>query len=402
MSLPEIRMSDADIGDDEHQLVSQVIRSRALSCGSMLEQFEHEWGRRLGRRFSVGVSSGTAGLHLALVAAGVGDFDCVITSPYSFIASANAILYQRAVPVFVDVDPMTLNVDPAGVADAIGDLQAGRTSPWIPRRGVPQANHGVRAILPVHVFGQPAAMPAIMDAASVFDIPVIEDACEAVDAEHLGRRVGTFGDAAVYGFFPNKQMTMGEGGIVVTDREDWAPLFRSLRNQGRGESGAHLHHVRLGYNYRLDELSAAVGLAQLRRLDALLEARARVAARYTASLSIPGVQPMTVAPSTTRMSWFVYVVRLAPEIDRDAVMSALQNEGIPSRPYFPPIHLQPFYRERFGFREGDFPHAEAAGRSTLALPFHGRMPDGDVDRVVESLARAVVSARRPRRAGAVA
>lgn len=393
-------MAAPDITSDERALVDEVLRSPSLSCGPMVERFEAEWGERLGTRFAVAVSSGTAGLHVALIAADVADGDLVVTSPFSFVASANAVLYQRALPIFVDIDPVTLNIDPAGLAQALDDLEQGgeRARRWLPRTNVGEAPvKRVKAVLPVHVFGQPAEMRPIVTAARSQGVPVIEDACEAVGAEHDGQLAGTFGDAAVFGFYPNKQITTGEGGLVATNNPEWASLLRSLRNQGRDENGGWLHYARLGYNYRLDDMSAAIGLAQLRRLDALLAAREKVATGYTERLAhVADVRPLQVAPATTRMSWFVYVVRFAPHIDRDAVISMLDNDGVPSRPYFPPIHLQPVYRERFGYREGDFPHAEAAGRSTLALPFHGQLTDEQLDYVVKRLAAAVNRCHRTR------
>ena len=392
-------MADSDIGEAEIALVNEVLRSRALSCGPMIEQFEREWAGRLGSRFAVAVSSGTAGLHLALIAAGVGEGDLVITSPYSFVASANAILYERAIPVFVDVDPVSFNLDPDQAAQALADLRAGGHAArrWLPRHGASGARPAT-AVLPVHVFGRPAAMEDVTAAARTHGAQVIEDACEAIGAERFGRQAGTFGDAAVFGFFPNKQMAMGEGGVIVTDRPEWAELFRSLRNQGRNAAGEWLEDVRLGYNYRLDDMSAALGLAQLRRLDELLDKRARVAAAYSERIRIDGVRPLTPTPGTTRMSWFVYVVELDDDIDRDGVMRALGAQGIPSRPYFPTIHLQRFYRERFGFEPGDFPAAEAASRRTLALPFQPNMPIEEIEVVIAALEEAVAQSRRPSRA----
>jgi dTDP-4-amino-4,6-dideoxygalactose transaminase len=388
-------MSDADIGDEEVALVTEVLRSRALSCGPMLERFERGFAERIGARFAVAVSSGTAGLHLALIAAGVAEGDLVVTTPYSFVASANAVLYQRAIPVFVDIDPATLNIDPDQVQQAVQDLHAGDAGArrWLPRK-ISGRPGRVRAIVPVHVFGQPAAMDPILSVARDRDLAVIEDACEAIAGEYRGRAVGTLGDASVFGFFPNKQMTTGEGGIVATGNAAWASLFRSLRNQGRDNEGAWLAYSRLGFNYRLDDMSAALGVAQLRRLGELLDKRGRVAAAYTERLSIPGVTPLPIHSTTTRRSWFVYVVRFDPEIDRDAVMRELADAGIPSRPYFPSIHLQPFYREHFGFQAGDFPHAEAASRATLALPFHPNLSVDAVDFVAERLAEAVRQCRR--------
>jgi len=233
-------------------------------------------------------------------------------------------------------------------------------------------------------------MDPILDVARRYDLSVIEDACEAIGAEYKGRKAGTLSDAAVFAFYPNKQMTTGEGGMIVTDNDDWADLFRSLRNQGRDVFDAWLNHSRLGYNYRLDEMSAALGLAQLGRIEELLAKRERVAQWYNERLrDVEGVQIPYIAPTTTHMSWFVYVVRLAPEIDRDAVMTALEERGIPSRPYFTPIHLQPFYRKIFGYGEGDFPITESVAKSTLALPFYGNLDEEKVDFVCETLKEIV-------------
>lgn len=396
MTRPSITMADSDIGPGEIALVNEVLRSRALSLGPMLERFEQEWAEQMGVAHAVGVSSGTAGLHLAMIAAGVDEGDLVVTTPYSFVASANAILYQRATPVFVDIDPDTLNIDPAQAAAALADLAGTERDArrWLPRRGA-ATPRPARAVLPVHVFGRPAPMRPLVAAAQAAGAAVVEDACEAIGARHDGQAAGTFGDASVFGFFPNKQITMGEGGVIATDRGDWAALFRSLRNQGRDDASAWLQYARLGFNYRLGDMNAALGLAQLRRLDELLERRARVAEAYSQQLAIAGVTPLAPSAGTT-MSWFVYVVRLATDIDRDRVMQSLAARGVPSRPYFPSIHLQPFYRERFGFREGDFPHAEAASRSTLALPFHANLDARAIAFVVDALERAVDEVRESR------
>jgi perosamine synthetase len=290
----------------------------------------------------------------------------------------------------VDIDPLTLNINPEQVAEAVHDLsKGGRTA----RRWLPPALRESRfrlrppkALLPVHVFGQPADMDPLLEIARAYGLAVIEDACEAIGAEYKGRKTGTFGDAAVFAFYPNKQMTTGEGGMIVTDRDDWDALFRSLRNQGRDVHDAWLSHSRLGYNYRMDEMSAALGLAQLGRIEELLAKREQVAGWYSERLKdIDGVQVPYIAPTTTRISWFVYVIRLAPEIDRNAVMAALEERGIPSRPYFPPIHLQPFYSQRFGYQRGDFPIAEYAGDTGLALPFSGIMREEQVDCVCNAL-----------------
>jgi dTDP-4-amino-4,6-dideoxygalactose transaminase len=249
-----------------------------------------------------------------------------------------------------------------------------------------------KALLPVHAFGQPADMDALLATARAYDLAVIEDACEALGAEYQGRRAGTLGDAAVFAFYPNKQITTGEGGMIVTDQEEWEPLLRSLRNQGRDVFDAWLNHTRLGYNYRLDELSAALGLSQLDRVDDLLARRAQVAAWYDERLAgIEGVERPTVSPTTTRASWFVYVVRILDPADRDETMRRLAEAGIPSRPYFTPIHLQPFYRQRFGYRRGDFPATEYLGDVSLALPFSGVMTEEQVDMVVDALRQSVVA-----------
>jgi perosamine synthetase len=238
-------------------------------------------------------------------------------------------------------------------------------------------------------------MDELLAIAGARDLVVVEDACEAVGAEYRGRKVGAFGRAAVFAFYPNKQMTTGEGGIITTDDDQWASVLRSLRNQGRDEMGTWLHHIRLGYNYRLDELSAALGLAQIERIEELLAKRDAVAAAYAARLrTVAGVEPLQPVPTTTRLSWFVYVVRLAPEIDRDALIARLAEAGVPARPYFASIHLQPFYRERFGYQEGDFPVTERVAASSLALPFHANLADEQIDYVVQELEAAVTTAAR--------
>jgi dTDP-4-amino-4,6-dideoxygalactose transaminase len=314
------------------------------------------------------------------------------------------MLYERAIPVFVDIDPQTLNIDPAQVAEAAHDIDRGLQTAdrWLPpalrggrRLALSRAEGSatgdrLKAILPVHAFGQPADMVPILEVARAYGLVVIEDACEAVGAEYQERKVGTFGDCAVFAFYPNKQMTTGEGGVIVTDRDDWDALFRSLRNQGRDIFDAWLNHSRLGYNYRLDELSAALGLAQLERIEELLAKRERVARWYNERLKdMRGVQIPYIAPSTTRMSWFIYVIRLAPEIHRNAVMAALEEQGIPSRPYFTPIHLQPFYVQRFGYRRGDFPVTENISCSTLALPFYGNLEEDKIDFICETLSQVL-------------
>jgi perosamine synthetase len=368
-----IPLSRPDITEHEIGFINQVLRTPYLSMGPMIERFEAAMVDYIGSRFVVGVSSGTAGLHLSIKATGAGEGDEVITTPFSFTASVNCILFERARPVFVDIDPETLNID----VDRIEEQITPRT----------------KALLPVHVFGQPCDMDRVMSIATKHDLPVIEDACEAIGAEYKGRKVGTFGQCAVFSFYPNKQMTTGEGGVILTDDEEWADLFRSLRNQGRGKGGGWLDHERLGYNYRLDELSSALGVAQLDRIQELLAKRDKVAQMYNKLLAqMDGVKIPYVSPHV-KMSWFVYVIRLASRIDRDRVMARLEERGIVSRPYFSPIHLQPFYRQAFGFEEGHLPVTEAVARLTLALPFHSNLDKESVEYVCSSLGEIIAQER---------
>jgi perosamine synthetase len=369
-------MSAPDLGDVEKRLVHEVLEGTALSGGPMIERFEAGIRERTNRAHAIAVSSGTAGLHLAVRALGIGPGDEVLTSAYSFVASVNCFLYEGAKPVFADIEPVTYGIDPESAADALA-------------RGAHP-----KALLPVHVFGQPANMTGLRQLAVRHGFRMIEDACEAIGAEHAGEPAGSFGDLAVFAFYPNKQMTTGEGGAVVTDDVQLAALCRSMRNQGRGDSQDWFEHVRLGYNYRLDELSAALGVAQLERLDGLLSRRAGVARSYDAALTaLDGVARPRIAAKTTRMSWFVYVVTLDAALDRDRVASDLASVGVPTRAYFRPIHLQPYFIERFGDTRGSLPVTEDIGRRTLALPFHGRLSDESVAYVVDAL-RTSISRQR--------
>ncbi|HZN03926.1 MAG TPA: DegT/DnrJ/EryC1/StrS family aminotransferase [Candidatus Polarisedimenticolia bacterium] len=373
----DIRMSAPWIDASDVRAVVEVLRSGQLALGPRAEEFERRFAAYVGTRHAVAVNSGAAGLHLAVLAAGVRRGDDVVTTPFSFIASTNCFVSEGARPVFVDVEPETLM--PA--ARAIDAAVTRRT----------------RAILAVDLFGNPFDADAVAPVARRRGLALIEDACEAPGAEYNGRRAGSLADAAVFGFYPNKQMTTGEGGMIVTGRKDWDALFRSLRNQGRDVHDAWITHSRVGYNYRLDELSAALGLSQLRRLDRLLEARARVADAYGRRLAgVPGVRTPRPAATTTRMSWWVYVIQLDRELDRDRVMRELEARGIPSRAYFSPLHLQPAYRKRFGFRKGQFPVTEDAARRSLALPFHGRMKGKEVECVCRALEQAIDRSRRRR------
>ena len=365
-SIQQIPLSRPSIDETDVAAVLAVLRTPVLSIGPQVRAFEAAVADYVGAETAVAVNSGTSGLHLCLAAAGIGPGDEVITTSFSFVASANCALYQGATPVFADIDPLTLTIDPAQVELRI-----------TPR---------TRAIIPVDVFGQPAPWEDLLAIAERYDLAVVGDCCEAIGAERNGRRVGSDGLASVFAFYPNKQMTTGEGGVIVTDDTAYAAVLRSLCNQGRDDAGTWMNHVRLGYNYRLDEMSAALGLSQIARLDALLDRRAQVAAWYGERLAgVDGVSVPYVASETTRMSWFVYVVRLDEAVDRSAVMAALEADGVPTRPYFVPIHLQPLYRERFAFGEGDFPVTERVARSTLALPFFTDMTEEQVDYVCERL-----------------
>jgi dTDP-4-amino-4,6-dideoxygalactose transaminase len=382
-------MSSPDITELERDAVAEVMRTSHLSIGPQVQAFERAVSDFIGGGHAIAVNSGTSGLHLAVIAAGAGEGDAVLTTPFSFIASANAILYERATPVFVDVDETSGNVDAALLADCVDDLMNGKGDRWLPPnlRGTKLR---LKALLPVDAFGQPADMDAINAVARKWSLPVIEDSCEAIGAHYKGRPAGTLGDAGVFAFYPNKQMTTGEGGVVVTRRDDWAELFRSLRNQGRDVFDAWLSHTRLGYNYRLDELSSALGLAQLSRLDELLAKRERVAGWYNERLANAElVETPQILATTTRMSWFVYVVRIGPPADRGEVLNLLDKDGVPSRPYFTPIHLQPFYANKFGYQRGDFPVTERLGDVSLALPFSSVMTEEQVDYVCTKLTAAV-------------
>jgi dTDP-4-amino-4,6-dideoxygalactose transaminase len=380
-------MSSPDLTEAERKAVTAVLETPRLSMGPQEKAFEEAVASYAGRDHAIAVNSGTAGLHLCVRAAGISEGDLVITTPFSFVASANVLLYERAIPIFVDVDQRTGNIDPLLVAKAAEEITAGGTEreKWLPRVGA-QSDGKLKALLPIDVFGQPAEYDRLIPIADNYGIDIIEDSCEAFGSEFRGESAGGFGRAAVFAFYPNKQMTTGEGGVVVTDDGDWAAMIRSLRNQGRAPGDTWLEHSYLGYNYRLDELSAALGIVQVTRLDELIEKRAKVAEWYSRKLSqIEGIEVPWVAPETSRMSWFVYVVRFDPSLDRDGIVHRLKDIGIPSRPYFAPIHMQKYMVDRFGFREGDFPIAEDLGKRGLALPFSSVMTEEEVERVCEGL-----------------
>ena len=373
-------LSQPDITDAEIDAVVSVLRSGRLSIGPRQARFEELIADRAGRRHGVAVSSGTAGLHLVLKALEIGPGDEVITTPFSFIASANCVLFVGAKPVFVDIDLRSLNIDPEKVASAITD----RT----------------KAILAVETFGNPANMRKIAQIAETHGVPFIEDACEGLGGADDGRPIGSFGRAAVFGFYPNKQITTGEGGMVVTDDDELASLCRSMRNQGRpdtpdhdGEgpdstSGSHLAHERLGYNYRLSEIASALGIVQMQRLDEILSARRHVATMYMERLMDCQDVVLPNIESADEMSWFVFVACLSDvygRVERDRIITGLRRHDIGASNYFPCIHLQPFYRKEFGFEEGSFPVAEYVAQRTIALPFFNHMDETHVELACHAL-----------------
>lgn len=384
-----IALSSPDIGEREIQYVTRVLRSSRLSQGPWLEQFERRFAEYVGTRYAIAANSGTSALHMCVRALGIGLGDEVITSAFSFVASVNCLLYEGAVPAFADIDLRTLNLDPDQVREFVR-WRCTRTSTGMLVDHM--TGRIVKAILPVHIFGLPCDLEAISEIAREYDLNLIEDACEAIGAEVHGRRVGTFGNAAVFAFYPNKQMTTGEGGMVVTNDSRTAELCRSLRNQGRDSDGRWLKHVRLGYNYRMSEIQAALGLAQLERIEDLLIPRAEVANRYSQLLS--GCENLEL-PAQERgfeRSWFVYVVRFtgdSPQSLRDAVRSHLQNKGIQTQVYFPAIHRQPFFEEIHSGPLPLLPHTEQAADSCLALPFSSRISDREIQIVCDEIARAI-------------
>ncbi|MEO6857657.1 MAG: DegT/DnrJ/EryC1/StrS aminotransferase family protein [Solirubrobacteraceae bacterium] len=359
----QIPLARPVLGREEEDAVLAVLRSGQLSLGPKLPEFERAFAARLGVEHASAVSSGTAGLHLALRAVGVSDGDEVVTSPFSFVASANVVLFERARPVFADIDPVTLNLDPDAAAAALTD----RTT----------------AILPVHIFGYPAPLAAFEQ----MGLPIVEDACEALGAVHAdGVPVGGRGHPAVFGFYANKQITTGEGGLVTMADAACKERIDSERNQGRAADMGWLDHDRLGFNYRLSDVACALGLAQLARLDTLLAGRSQVAELYRSALE--GIDGLSLPCEDTggdRRGWFVFVVQIPSEFERDTVIRRLGERGVASKPYMPAIHLMSFYRERFGHREGEFPVCENVAARSVALPFFPGMSEGQVARVAETL-----------------
>lgn len=367
-----IPLASQDISDLEIKVVNEVLRSERLSLGPQIDKFEKAVSDFVGCKYAAAMNSGTSVLHIAMIAAGIGAGDEVITSSFSFIASSNSILYVGAKPVFVDIDPETWEIDPAKIEAAI-----------TPR---------TKAILPVHVFGQPAQMKPIMAIAKKHNLIVIEDSCEALGASIDGQKVGTIGLCGAFAFYPNKQITTGEGGILVTNDPEVARLARSLRNQGRGEGATWLCHERLGYNYRMSDISAGLGWAQMQRIDYIIAKRKEVAKWYTDRLkNNPDLILQKIDPNVD-MSWFVYVVRLTDRFSTDQraqLLKLLTQNGIGCNPYFSPIHLQKYYRDELGHHEGELPITEKIGQRSFAIPFSTKITESQVDYVCETLKKSI-------------
>jgi len=365
-----VPLSSPWLDEKEEELVVDVLRSGRLSLGPTVDRFEEAFAAVVEAPYAAAVSSGTAGLHLLCASAGVGPGDEVVTSPYSFVASANCALYEGATPIFADVDARTLNLDPAAVEAAVTERTA--------------------AVVAVDIYGYPCELDRLRAICDRRGLALIEDACEALGARYRGRPVGSHGPSAVFAFYPNKQITTGEGGMVTTHSEDEWRLLRSLRNQGRADSGGWLEHARLGFNYRLDDVRAAIGLGQLEKLDAILARRSAVAARYRELLrDIDGLELPCLDDPEHERSWFVYVVTLPAGTDREAVIASLERCGVQTARYLPCIHLQPYMRERFGFGPGLCPVAEEVSSRTLALPFHARLGEDDQAHVAAALRDAL-------------
>jgi perosamine synthetase len=365
-----VELSSPWIDEREGDLVLDVLRSGRLSLGPTIDRFEEAFAGAVGAPYAAAVSSGTAGLHLLCTASGIGPGDEIVTSPYSFVASANCAIYEGATPVFADIDRRTLNLDPAAVEAAVTEH--------------------TRAVVAVDIYGYPCELDELRALCDRRELILIEDACEALGARYRGRAIGSHGPSAVFAFYPNKQITTGEGGMVTTHSEQEWRLLRSLRNQGRADTGGWLEHARLGFNYRLDDVRAAIGLGQLEKLDEILAQRASVAQRYRTLLGdIDGLELPCEDDSDHERSWFVYVVVLPAGTDREAVIAALELQGIQTARYLPCIHLQPYMQERFGFRVGLCPTAEDMSARTLALPFHARLVEDDQAYVAETLASAL-------------
>ena len=376
----KIPLSSPDITEKEIKAVVDVLKTPHLSLGPKLPEFEEKFARYIGKKYAVAVANGTSGLHLCVKALGINAGDEVITTPFSFVSSANCILFERAKPVFVDIRSDTLNIDESFIEKKI--------------------TKRTKAILPVHVFGYPCDMNKIAKIAKRHNLKVIEDACEAIGARFKNKNVGLFSDCCVFAFYPNKQMTTGEGGIVVTDNKHVANLLRSMRNQGRDVGVAWLEHNRLGYNYRLSDINCALGIAQLSRIEKMLAKRNKVAGMYGEALA--GIDGIILPPQDSagiKRSWFVYVIRVDDAFcksERDEVMKRLRAKGISCNNYFPPIHLQPFYIDEFGYKKRSFPITEAISERTIALPFFNNLTYGSVKFIAKNLKKIINEVRHGR------
>ena len=387
----KVPLSAPDVGERELRYVQEVMRSGHLSLGPVLAKFEQAFASAIGRKYGVAVNSGTSALHLCVRAAGIGARHEVITTSFSFVASTNCLLYENAVPVFVDIEPTTLNISPAKIREFLRKCchrdEQGRV---IDR----ETGREVKAILPVHVFGLPCDMQPICEIAQEYRLTIIEDSCEALGATYRGNQAGTFGDMSCFAFYPNKQMTTGEGGMVVTDNPEFSKLCRSMRNQGRGEDGSWLRHERIGYNYRLSDIHCALGLAQIERLTELLEKRDRVARAYHHALQgIQHLRTLEHVPGIKR-SWFVFIVQLSPAVDRgarDRILQRLRATGIGCQAYFPAIHRQAFLNDLVHLPLGRLRETEIAADRCLALPFFSNLKEEQIEYVAEELRKAVVS-----------
>ena len=368
-----ISLSRPDVTDLEKKEVLEVLDSPCLTQGEKIEEFEKKISDFINVPYVIGVNSGTSALHLIVKSLGLKEGDEVITTPFSFIASANCLLMEGVKPVFVDIDEESLNID----VNLIEEKITSKT----------------KAILPVHIFGYPVDMERINEIAKKHNLAIIEDACEAIGTEYNNERVGRKSDAAVFAFYPNKQITTGEGGVIVTSNEEIARLCRSMRNQGRNDKGDWLDYERLGYNYRLDEMSAALGISQMERIDEILQKREDVANMYLEKLK--NVEGVKLPPTSldVKISWFAFTIRV-DEKYRDSIIKFLDREGIASRDYFPPIHLFSFYKESFGYSEGDFPVTEKASKQTITLPFHTKLTEDEIDYVVAKLKEAIVFVKK--------
>lgn len=404
----KIPLSNPDITELEKKSVLDVLNTPNLSLGPKLAEFESRFTEYIGSKYAIAVNSGTSGLHLCMRALSIKAGDGVITTPFSFVASANCILFENAKPVFVDIEKKNLNIDVNNASDVLRKSKVKRIK--------------IQAMLPVHVFGRPCEMDELMGLAREYDLKVIEDACEAVGAEYLEsprgrfkhgskkekgsitektdkdektwRKVGTFGDCGVFAFYPNKQITTGEGGMIVTDDAYLYKLCRSLRNQGRSDNNTWLQHERLGYNFRMSDINCSLGIAQLQRIDEILAKREKVANLYKERLKSFEQIIIPHSEKNKKISWFVYVIRLSDRYSmeaRDSILIKLKERGIGCSNYFSPIHLQPFYRKIFGYKEGDFPVTESASKRTIALPFYNNLKEEDIDFVCKNLIKIVQS-----------